>query len=320
MPDACRKGASFFWRWPSGKTAPFRCRSLRCPDCAPTEARRLADKLGSWAEALKLTRFWTFTLDPKMLPELTTTEARVKYLRKLWNKFLTALRRDNPGLKLITVLEFHKSGWPHLHVLLDRYLKWDRVQKRWHRYGGGQHVHVKYVDVHRVAAYLSKYLTDPAKLDSQGDIDGTDGGRSLLFWDWPKKARHHTSSRCIHLAFMVEQWEEAQAIFSACCFRFPPGDENCRTCPARRLGCGDYERATLCGPLGPINAPKLGPPEVRRQLRSLARAFWRMAYTINGQLYTLAGIPPLLSETPGWQLPPLPGRSAERWRETSASC
>jgi hypothetical protein len=48
---------------------------------------------------------------------------------------------------------------PHLHILVDRYMKQQDVKEDWQAVGGGQHVDIRLVDLHRVSRYLSKYLT-----------------------------------------------------------------------------------------------------------------------------------------------------------------
>ena len=46
----------------------------------------------------------------------------------------------------------------HLHVLIDRYVPKEWLDVAWNAVGGG-FTWIKYVDVHRVSAYISKYLT-----------------------------------------------------------------------------------------------------------------------------------------------------------------
>lgn len=70
-------------------------------------------------------------------------------------------------MSYISVLEFHKSGRPHLHVLVDRYLPQRWISKSWEALGGGRIVHIERVaDPGRVGLYLSKYLTKSAILSA----------------------------------------------------------------------------------------------------------------------------------------------------------
>jgi hypothetical protein len=71
------------------------------------------------------------------------------------------LARDNRrAIPYISILEFHESGLPHLHILLDRYIPQAWISESWAALGGGKVVWIKRViDLHRISSYLSKYLT-----------------------------------------------------------------------------------------------------------------------------------------------------------------
>jgi hypothetical protein len=90
-------------------------------------------------------------------------------------------RKHGVSVKYIAVLEFHKSGIAHLHLLVDRYIAWEWIKNSWSALGGGQVVFVKYVDVHRISRYLSKYLTKELLLSA------------------PKRSRRVTTSRSLRL-------------------------------------------------------------------------------------------------------------------------
>jgi len=168
--DPCPKGERFRWHLTkSGTYKTYRCESLRCPVCARAASDRLAVKIGSWAAERKLRRFWTFTLDPSRIPGVNWTgaplsglevKAAVAYLRRTWNKYLTAWRRDDPALEYIAVLELQLSGAPHLHVLVNGWYPWARMQRRWIRMGGGSHVRVNGVrgGAEGVTRYMAKYM------------------------------------------------------------------------------------------------------------------------------------------------------------------
>ena len=133
--------------------------------------------IGQLAEREQLTRFLTLTLDPAAI-----RGDSVRYLRKVFNKFRLYLRRKySSSIKYIAVLEFHQSGIAHLHVLVDRFIPWDWIRQSWSALGGGQVVFIKYVDVHRISRYLSKYLTKELLLSA------------------PMRSRRVTTSRSLHL-------------------------------------------------------------------------------------------------------------------------
>jgi hypothetical protein len=106
----------------------------------------------------------------------------VSYLRGVFNKFRTYLgRKFGVPIKYIAVLEFHASGIAHLHLLVDRFIPWDWIKQSWSALGGGEIVFIKYVDVHRISRYLSKYLTKELLLSA------------------PKRCHRVTTSRSLHL-------------------------------------------------------------------------------------------------------------------------
>ncbi len=153
------------------------CKMWGCPYCGPRKAKRYKYLIGQLAEREQLTRFLTLTLNPSKIAGNS-----VPYLRGVFNKFRLYLRRKYKApIKYIAVLEFHQSGVAHLHLLVDRFIPWDWIKQSWSALGGGEVVFIKYVDVHRIARYLSKYLTKELLLSA------------------PKRSRRVTTSRSLHL-------------------------------------------------------------------------------------------------------------------------
>src|SRR5262249_18839602 len=123
-------------------------------------------------------RFVTLTLDPK---RAGSPEGSVEYIRESWNKFRTYLKRQfGTKVRFIVILEPQKSGMAHLHALIDRYIAQEWLHKAWNAVGGG-FTFIKYVDIHRVSAYLTKYLTKE------------------LFTSAPSKKKRISTSRGIRL-------------------------------------------------------------------------------------------------------------------------
>lgn len=125
----------------------------------------------------------TLTLDPSRLPRRGRTD---RYIRECWRKMRVLLaRRYGKSLPFVGVLEFHKSGIAHLHVLLGVYIPQEWLSDAWQSIGGGRIVDIRHVDIHRVTAYLASYLTGKK-------VEHT---LSLL----PNRARIFTTSRSIVL-------------------------------------------------------------------------------------------------------------------------
>lgn len=130
------------------------------------------------AERLKLNRFLTLTLDPAVLGD----EPPVAYINATFAKWRTYLKRNfGVSITYIRILEFQKNGNPHFHILVDRFIPQAWIKSTWQAVGGGRFVDIRYVDVHRIARYLSKYLTKELLLSA------------------PKRSRRVTVSRGVHL-------------------------------------------------------------------------------------------------------------------------
>lgn len=155
------------------------CKRWSCPICGPKRAKKLRFAIIQKATEGKLQRFLTLTLDPRNC----TAEDSGEYLKNTWRKFRVSLKRQcGDTIDYILISENQKSGYAHLHILIDRYISQKWLQTAWQCVGGGKFVNIKYVDIHRIAAYLSKYLT-----------------KDMFLNQFKRGARRYTTSRTIKL-------------------------------------------------------------------------------------------------------------------------
>ncbi len=132
------------------------CKCWNCAHCAPIRARLYRRGIREAATEHNLARFLTLTLDPSKIQG-----DPIPYLRETFNKFRVYLHRKfGNAPKYIAVVELQKNGNPHLHILIDRYIEQAWIKSAWEAIGGGFKVDIRYVDIHRVSRYVSKYLTD----------------------------------------------------------------------------------------------------------------------------------------------------------------
>jgi hypothetical protein len=130
------------------------------------------------AEALQLRRFLTLTLDPKKIEG-----DPVRYLSRIFAKLRVYWWREYKiSPQYIRILEFQKNGTPHLHILVDQYIPREWIKGAWVAVGGGYMVDIRYVDVHNISRYVSKYVT-----------------KELLLSPAPPRSRRVTTSRGIKL-------------------------------------------------------------------------------------------------------------------------
>ena len=156
------------------------CKTWKCSRCGPKRAKTDAtcDSRACGEEKHLEINFMTLTLDPEKLRGVEAT----KYLKYCLHKFMTICRRRyGSQISYICVLEYHKNGNPHLHIVLDRYIDQAWIQEKWHAVGGGW-VFIKYVYVRKIANYLSKYLS-----------------KEMMTSPAPKGSRRVTTSRNIRL-------------------------------------------------------------------------------------------------------------------------
>jgi hypothetical protein len=165
------------------------CKQLQCPRCGRKRLSKYRDGVSRAARELGLSRFITLTLDPEKMPlGSEDSGASVDYIRQVWRKFRVTFKRRYPQFRsFIAVVELHKSGMAHLHVLVGFYVEQAWISEAWSSVGGGRIVDIRYRDIHRITPYITKYLSKDLLLSA------------------PPRKRRITTSRDIHL---IEQREK----------------------------------------------------------------------------------------------------------------
>lgn len=175
--------------------ASLRCRAWTCPDCAPRRRRQLVAQ----AAAGKPNKFLTLTVDPAHYADPATAAAALAHawrlirLRAIREARRRQDRRPEPagpapeggwprgsrqrtarqvvaepdGLQFLAVIERHKSGWPHLHILARA--RW--IGQRWLSLQAADILKSPIVDIRLIQpgryryGYVAKYVgKDPARL------------------------------------------------------------------------------------------------------------------------------------------------------------
>lgn len=64
------------------------------------------------------------------------------------------------NFQFLAVFEKHKSGYPHLHLLIrGKFMPWKKLRQWWEEITGSTHIHIKFIDtVGKAAYYVSKYI------------------------------------------------------------------------------------------------------------------------------------------------------------------
>ena len=184
------------------------CRSYRCDRCRNPRLKDVRSAICRIAAERKLNKMATLTLDPTRIPR-GDRERTDRYIRECWRKMRVLLTRLNKGksVDFVGVLEFQKNGNAHLHVLLGKHIDQKWLSLAWQSIGGGKIVDIRQVDVHRVSAYLSVYLTGDKVartlklLPMRARIFTT--SRSIRLW--PKKEKHGWWLRRVDLSELYDR-------------------------------------------------------------------------------------------------------------------
>lgn len=134
---------------------PLKCRSWACDTCQPDRRRRLvAEACGGAPDKL-------VTLTARPHDGESPSEMLDRLLRGLKCLVKALRRRHGPDkIAYLYVVERHRSGWPHLHVLLRS--PW--IDQRWlsavmEQLADGPVVDIRKIDnAGRVGAYVAKYV------------------------------------------------------------------------------------------------------------------------------------------------------------------
>ncbi len=165
----------------------FRCKSYHCARCGPRKIRQVRKRIVQLAIEHRLRRFLTLTLDPQKLPSGLDTAGKIRYLQKTWRKMRVYLtRRLGRSLAFIAVVELQENGNPHLHLLVGSYLPKQWISSAWQSLGGGWATRIQCADLHRVAAYLAKYVTDDSLRDLPRRTRRFSASKGLALFDRSK--------------------------------------------------------------------------------------------------------------------------------------
>lgn len=192
-PDCRRDLAHLQYRNPeTGETGPYRCGSWDCRCCGYWMKMNLLEELDRVvAEQPDLSRLLTLTVDPDWNPD---REAAHRDIGEAWNRLRSYIQASYGDFSYIWVREETERGYPHLHVLVSRFLPQSEIAAAWSRAGMGSIVDIRRVEARKAGHYVAKYLSKDAmanlpkgvhRYGSSSDIDlDVRGGSSDEETDW----------------------------------------------------------------------------------------------------------------------------------------
>lgn len=170
----------------------LRCKQWGCKSCGPWLKRRLRKSIVQACNLnTQLRRFYTLTLGSEwhrwkhgpngdLVPNPawngSTRAEAYQELNRVWAAFAKRMERKlGHRLAYGSVREPHKNGTPHIHGLMDMFVSKEKLSQFWAEAGGG-HTQIAWVEPHRVAAYLSKYLSKEGNPPPKGCRKYATGG------------------------------------------------------------------------------------------------------------------------------------------------
>lgn len=138
-----------------------RCKCWTCDNCVDGRRTRLKREAERGNPSIFL------TLTTRRLSDRTAAEeARLqsKWFAELMRRM--AKRTSRKRVQFLIVRESHKSGWPHMHVLIrGPYVPWQWIRAEWLAISGSDRINVKAVNNRgHAAGYIASYVKKaPAK-------------------------------------------------------------------------------------------------------------------------------------------------------------
>lgn len=159
----------------TGELVQLPCKRYACPYCGPKKAYKLRKCLENKFESYDFMRLFTFTFRTSIF---VNEKHAIRRSSEVWRRFINNIRRDKTlhhslrDFQYIKLCEFTKAGYPHYHVLIDRYLPIQIVANHWrhainvvcHNTGYNGTVHVKGIlNSKNASRYVVKYVLKTAK-------------------------------------------------------------------------------------------------------------------------------------------------------------
>jgi len=147
------------------KVFPFRCKRWDCPTCRPKKAKKYAERTFRIFSNAQKVRLLTVTFDRSLSCEDTWRNAA-----DCWNRFRTAFVKKFGKTKFVRVVEPQKDGYPHYHILLDKYVPANWLKHELFTAGFGKIVDVRMVTDKEAFYYVLKYLKKQWRETQADDI------------------------------------------------------------------------------------------------------------------------------------------------------
>jgi hypothetical protein len=141
---------------------PAPCKQWTCPHCGPIKKNKLLDRITTGATIRSVQdggyrlRFMTLPLSPTVNEYLSLTQAWAQFRANAWKS----------GYRIrhyFWTRERTKAGAWHMHVCINVFVPWQRIQHWWRLATGCYVTDISAADagtpIRRMAAYMAKYIS-----------------------------------------------------------------------------------------------------------------------------------------------------------------
>jgi len=183
-------GKSYVYNLDKHIIKPNNCNQYSCSRCRPRKIWNLIQDVEKIAIAYGLTRFLTITVGGNENRSYLSIKRSFEFLNRKFDSLKILYKREfGVNLRYICFIRAHKNGICHLHILINRFIPKSWLNNATKRLGLGQYAsNIKFVDIHRVGAYLGSYLMSKKHE-----------------WFIPKNKKHYTTSQDIRLEGFIPE-------------------------------------------------------------------------------------------------------------------
>lgn len=138
-----------------GEISLLKCKRWTCDICNPDNRWKVMQR----AKYGKPNVFMTLTVPPHKYADKDEAARDMRRGLVLLRRRI-AKKWNIENIPFLVVFEAHKSGWPHMHLLLRaRYMPWTILRAMWKDIMGAGSVDVRFIkDTGRVLQYIVKYI------------------------------------------------------------------------------------------------------------------------------------------------------------------
>lgn len=117
----------------TGEVRELHCNSWLCPECSKRKKAILLNGIKLYFCHSRYVRLWTFTASSANI----SISEHTQLMRAAFHVFLKNIRRskalneETRRFKYVRVVEFHKSGYIHFHLLIDKFIPQSLVASIW---------------------------------------------------------------------------------------------------------------------------------------------------------------------------------------------